>query len=191
MAGEPHDFGRADVLDVEAIGLSGHRRFRIFARKGDRTAALWVEREHLEQLSLAIDNLLAQTSGGGILRYEAVAEAITPPGPPPGFPEHPDIEFQVASLHFGYDEDRKLVLLRGAPIVLIEEDDGEMLVQEDPDPLFSAFITLPQLGQLSKHLFAILSGGRPRCPFCGKPIADKPQQHLCEKQNGYHPVVVN
>ena len=58
-----HDFGRAELFDAEAIGQPGNRRFRIFARSPYGSATLWMEREQLEALSLAVDKLLAQVSG--------------------------------------------------------------------------------------------------------------------------------
>src|SRR5262244_282316 len=48
MSNEPHDFGRAELLDAEAIGQPGSRRFRLFARSGRGSAVLWMEREQLE-----------------------------------------------------------------------------------------------------------------------------------------------
>jgi uncharacterized repeat protein (TIGR03847 family) len=187
MGDDLHDFGVADLFDVEAIGRPGERRFRVFARSGRATASLWLEREHLDQLSMAIDELLARVTGGAVLRPEAMAEVVAPPGAPRDFPARPDVEFQVAAMQIGYDDERELVLLRAAPLEVVEED-GEAVARADVEMAFSAFITRLQAARVSAHILSILASGRPRCPFCGRPM-EKP--HLCEKQNGYHPVVVN
>jgi uncharacterized repeat protein (TIGR03847 family) len=179
---------RAELLDADTVGEPGARRFRLFARSGGTTAILWVEREHFERLSLAIDRLLARVTDGKVLRREASAQTVSPPGPPPGFPTTPQIEFQVAGMQMGYDIERKLVLVRASPLVIEEGDDDELTVREDVEPLFSAFINLAQAQHLSEHMVAALSSGRPRCPYCGQPMESP---HLCPRSNGYHPVNVN
>lgn len=187
MSNEPHDFGRAELLGAEAIGQPGSRRFRLFARSRRGAAVLWMEREQLEALSLAIDQMLTQISGGEVLRPEALANVPPPPGAPDDFPSVPDIEFQVAQLQLGYDEDHDLILLRASPIE-VEEREGELVVREDVEPLFSTLITRMQASALSAHVIAIMASGRPRCPFCGRPME---QPHVCEKQNGFHPIGLN
>ena len=159
----------------------------MFARSGRATASLWLEREHLDQLSMAIDELRARVTKRAVLRPEAMAEVAAPPGAPRDFPARPDIEFQVAAMQIGYDEDRELVLLRAGPLEVVEED-GEVVARADVEMAFSAFITRAQAARVSAHILSILASGRPRCPFCGRPME---KSHLCEKMNGYHPVVVN
>src|SRR5271165_7495360 len=187
MSDELQDFGRAELFDAESVGEPGNRRFRLFARNRNRTAGLWLEREQLEQLSLAVDRLLARLSGGEILRPEAMAHVAAPPTAPDDFPDHPDLEFQVSSMQLGYDHERELILLRAAPLELIERE-GELLVNEDAEPLFSVLITRTHATRLSAHLLSILASGRPRCPFCNRPMESP---HICEKQNGYHPASLN
>lgn len=188
MNDELFDLGRAELFDAEAIGQPGNRRFRLYARSQRGTASLWLEREQLERLSLAIDQVLAEISGGEMLRPEAMANVMLPPGAPDDFPVQPDIEFQVSAMQLGYDEDHDVMLLRAAPLELIEQDDGELTVREDVEPQFSALMSRGQAMQLNSHILNILASGRPRCPFCGRPMEEK---HVCEKQNGYHPVGLN
>lgn len=187
MSNELHDFGHADLLDAEAIGQPGQRRFRLFARSPRGTASLWLEREQMEALSLAIDQLLAQISGGTVLRREAQAKVPQPPGAPSDFPEEPDVDFRVAQLTIGYEEDTDLVVLLAAPLLLVEEQ-GEIVAQDDVEPEFAARISRQQATRLSGHITGVLAGGRPRCPFCGLPMEP---EHVCVKQNGYHPVELN
>ncbi len=187
MSDEPQELGRAELLDAEAIGQPGNRRFRIYARSPRGTASLWVEREQMEALSLAIDQMLAQIAGGIVLRAEAQSARPAPPGAPADFPEEPDVEFQVGKMQISYDEETDLITLRVAPILLIEQE-GEMVAADDPDFLLSITSTRMQAERLSAHISAILAAGRPRCPFCGRPMQDG---HVCEKQNGYHPVGLN
>ena len=187
MSDEMRDLGRAELFDAESIGAPGNRRFRLYARSPRGTVCLWLEREQLEALSLALDQLQAQISGGDVLRPEALASFTPVPAAPEDFPAHPDFEFQVANMQLGYDEDRDQILVRAAPLELIEED-GEMVVRDDAEPVFTLFITRSQASQTSSHIMTILASGRPRCPFCHRPMEPG---HVCEKQNGFHPVGLN
>ncbi len=185
---ELQDFGRAELFDAEAIGKPGSRRFRLIARSRSGTAALWLERSQLEALGEALDKLLARLADGMLLRTEASASGIMQPSAPPGFPRHPDVEFQVGPMmQLGYDDEDDLVLFRAAPLEIVEED-GFAIARDDVEPSFSILFSRTQAELLSTHISGVLSGGRPRCPFCGQPIEGT---HVCEKQNGFHPVILN
>ena len=59
-------FGPATRLQAQAIGEPGHRTFRLLIESDDgRAAALWVEKEQLQALGLAIEQLLAEFQGRG------------------------------------------------------------------------------------------------------------------------------
>jgi uncharacterized repeat protein (TIGR03847 family) len=187
MSRDLHNFGRVDLLDAEAIGQPGQRRFRLIARGGGETASLWLERQQLEQLSLALDQLLAQIAGGDLLRPEAMAERPATPGAPADFPEHPDLDFQVGQLTLGYDEAADHIVLLAARLELMERA-GEVTARENVDPEFAGHMSRDQATRLSTHIAGVLAAGRPRCPFCGQPIDD---QHVCVKQNGHRPMEIN
>lgn len=184
MSREAYDFGRAELLDAEAIGRPGSRRFRLFARARGRTAGLWLEREQLQALSDAIDQLLAQIAGGDVLRTLLPTEAPETTSAPPDFPSHPDVEFQVGELSLGYDERDNLLVILATPLEPLGEE--EVGRRRSGSPGFAARFTRDQGLALSQHIMGILAAGRPRCAFCGAPLG--PEPHACPKQNGHHPV---
>ena len=57
------DFGRAELLEPEAIGEPGQRRFRLRVQSGDKAASLWMEKEQLAALSFGIRQILEQNTG--------------------------------------------------------------------------------------------------------------------------------
>ena len=187
MNGELHDFGRAELMDAEAIGQPGQRRFRVFCRSVQGTASLWLEREQMEALAQALEQLLAQISGQPVLRLEAQASPPRPPGAPADFPQEPDVDLHVAQLTLGYDEEHNLVVLLAAPLMLVEQD-GELTAPDVMDPEFAVRMSRRQAATLSSHITGALAGGRPRCPLCGQPAEP---EHVCVKQNGFHPVELN
>lgn len=183
LSREAYDFGRVELLGAEAIGKPGRRRFRLFARTRSRAAGLWIEREQLQALSDAIDQLLAQLAGGDVLRTLLPTQAPEAPGAPPDFPDHPDVEFQIGELSLGYDERDNALVMLATPLGSLEED--EPGTQRSTSG-FAARFTRDQGLALSQHIQAILAAGRPRCPFCGAPLDSEP--HACPKQNGHHPI---
>ncbi len=187
MSDELHDFGTVDLIGAESIGQPGSRRFRLYARGERETASLWLEKQQIEELSLALDQLLAQATGGEALRTEAVAERLEPEASPGDFPLRADVEFQVAGMQIGYDESHDVLLLRASPLEIVERD-GEVFARADAEPEFTALFSRGQGLRLSRQLFAIIAAGRPRCLFCGQPMEEP---HVCEKQNGYHPAYLN
>jgi uncharacterized repeat protein (TIGR03847 family) len=187
MSREAYDFGRVDLLDAEAIGKPGRRRFRLFARARGRTAVLWIEREQLQALADAVDQLLAQIAGGEVFRNLIAPQTADVPGAPPDFPAHPDIEFQIGELSLGYDERNNLLAVLATPLELGEEG-GEMRARRSQEPGFAARLSRDQATTLSQHIQSILSAGRPRCNLCGAPLG--PEPHACPKQNGHHPIQI-
>ena len=85
-------FGPATRLQAQAIGEPGHRTFRLMVESEDgRAAALWVEKEQLQALGLAVEQLLAE--------FQGRAPSKPPRQPPPEtFPPNPTIDFKVGRL---------------------------------------------------------------------------------------------
>lgn len=184
MSENPQDLGRAELIGAEAIGEPGKRRFRLFVRAHRGTASLWMEREQMDALASAIDRLLAEGAGALVLRPLVQVNKQPSPSAPSDFPQEPDIDFQIGQLQVGYDGEEDVVLLRAAPLRLLEPGD-------DPDefiPQFSTYLSSTQAGHLSTSITDVLSAGRPRCPLCGAPMQPA---HICEKQNGFHPIGLN
>src|SRR5205814_7161666 len=81
-------FGPASRLQAQAIGEPGHRTFRLMVESGDgRAAVLWVEKEQLQALGLAVEQLLTEFQGKLTGR---------PPRQPPAetFPPNPTVEIK-------------------------------------------------------------------------------------------------
>jgi hypothetical protein len=91
------DFGRVDSIEPEAIGEPGDRRFRVRVVAGSKTASLWMEKEQIAALSLALRRLLEQTKDTG----PAGEAAPTSSGE---FPAEADVDFKLSRLGIGHDE---------------------------------------------------------------------------------------
>jgi len=182
------DLGPVEILGAEAIGLPGERRFRLFALAGVRSLLLWMEKEQLNTLALALDRVMAQISGGNILR--TVAQAAPQPQSeslPANFPRHPTAEFQVGQIRIGYDERHSLLALIASPIEILLEPGQEprAVIREDESASF--LFTLPQAQLLTRSVTSLMTSGRPVCPLCNTPLDGGP--HACIRQNGHREIV--
>lgn len=178
------DLGPVDMVGAEAIGQPGQRRFRIFVLVRAISVAIWMEKEQLHTLSIALDRILAQLSEGQILRVEAQADPLPPPeGAPANFPAKPDFEFQVGQLRISYDERRDLLILISVPLeILLEPGQEPQLILREDDGLSFRF-TIQQAHHLSSMITVLINSGRPVCPLCHTPLDGGP--HACVKQNGH------
>jgi uncharacterized repeat protein (TIGR03847 family) len=182
------DLGPVEILGAEAIGQPGERRFRLFALAGVRSLLLWMEKEQLNTLALALDRVMAQISGGNILR--TVAQAAAQPQPeslPASFPRHPTAEFQVGQIRIGYDERHNLLALIASPIEILLEPGQEPRAVIREEESVSFLFTLPQAQRLTRSVTSLITGGRPVCPLCNTPLDGGP--HACIRQNGHREIV--
>ena len=182
------DLGPIEIVGAEAIGQPGQRRFRLFAMIHNISVALWMEKEQLNNLSIALDRILAQLTEGRILRTEAQASPPAPPrGAPANFSAKPEFEFQVGQLRISYDERRNLLVLTSIPLGIVMEPGQEpQVILRDEDTLSFRF-TLQQAKELTSSITILVSGGRPICPLCRMPLDGGP--HACVKQNGHRELV--
>lgn len=166
-----HEYEMLTVLEAGAVGEPGQRRFHLIAGTSGDVVTLWMEKEQLQALGLAIDQLITQLNDAGLTTTEIVAEpaplgeALSPTMP----------EYLVSKMAIGYDDERQLVA--------VFAHDAE---QEDEDePVFSGRAALPAAKALAEQITEVVAAGRPRCPRCGQPIG--PEGHVCPHDNGHLP----
>jgi uncharacterized repeat protein (TIGR03847 family) len=182
------NLGTVDTLGVEAVGQPGQRRFRLFAGSAHGTAIMWMEKEHLINLSLTIDHALAQITEGQILRLEARAGGYTAPaGMPQSFPSRPDHEFQVGQIGLAYEERAATFMLTAMPIEIIMEVDQDPIVRVREEDAVSIHFSQQQAHELTSAVTAVVASGRPICPLCHTPLDGGP--HACVKQNGHREII--
>ena len=182
------DLGTVNILGADAVGEPGQRRFRLYAQAGSRSAIMWMEKEQLNTLAVALDRALAQLTDGRLLRI--LAEAGPKPeveGMPASFPSRPSFEFQVGQIRIGYDQGRDLLALIAAPyeILLERGQEPRALIREDES--VAIFFTLQQAHTLTSSVTVLVASGRPVCPLCNAPLDGGP--HACAPQNGHRQVI--
>ena len=169
MSETSYNFGPVARLEPDAVGEPGHRTFRLLVSGEEGTASLWLEKEELQALGMAIDQLMAKLSG----RQEWKMYGETPPPFEPADvqADDPAVEFKVAQLSLGFETNTGLFVL----MVHDSEDDPTGTAT------FSCMATAAQMRSLGRRIESIVVAGRPKCVLCGDPMEE--DGHFCVRTN--------
>lgn len=163
-----YEFTSVSRLGAEAFGEPGNRTFRIYVDGDDGEASIWIEKEHLFQLALAIQQMMAS----------APEDDAAPDPPPPtefagaGFES---VEFRVVKLALGHDPRRAMFVIDAHD----EEDVNDFAT-------LRAWTDRRQLERFSEEALRVCAAGRPLCPLCGR--AMDAGGHMCPRVNGHAPL---
>jgi uncharacterized repeat protein (TIGR03847 family) len=152
---------------VEAIGEPGQRRFRLLAIVDGETYIVWMEKQQLDALGRALEQVLDQLPAGPV--------DLVPRNDPIEFDLGTRRQFRVGRMELGFDEERDR-------LVVIAHD---MEVDSEDDPGFACRLTRAQARELSGDAATVVAAGRPTCVLCGQPM--EPGPHSCPQQNGHLP----
>ena len=159
--------GDAIRVMVEAIGEPGQRRFRFVARIDQQTVVIWMEKQQLQALGIALEQVLDQIEQHVTLFEQS--DAIAP------LDLNTRQQFRAGRMELGYDE-------RNDRLVVIAHD----LEDQSGEPRVTCRISRSQARDLCAEAEQVVSAGRPICPLCLNPMGPGP--HVCPGQNGHLPV---
>lgn len=181
-------FDPPDRFVSGTVGPAGQRSFYLQASRGPVVVTVKVEKEQVAILSDRINDVLD----------ELAPAAAREPGEPGGAREDTeplstpfDEDWRVQTISLAWDEDRSRVVIEchdHDPDELTESDEtGDEPVAAPPDLLARNTIRVA-LDPAAARAFArrgaaVVSAGRPPCPFCGGPL--DPEGHVCPRANGY------
>lgn len=162
-------------LRVEAIGEPGQRRFRLLAVINEQTYIVWMEKQQLQALGLALEQMLEQLPDTG--------PELGATGIPVEFNLGTRRQFRAGRMELGYDEGTDTMVIV-AHDMNDEPDTGDIPLEAVPAS-FACRITREQAREISADAAAVVAAGRPRCTMCGAPMGPGP--HVCPQQNGHYP----
>ena len=171
MAERRFDFDDVDRSDAEAIGEPGQRTFRMIFGAASDTVVLWLEKQQLQALGMAFEQMIAQLRAAGVAAARVSEVEPDPVGPTPVV----NAEFHVGRLAVGFDEERSRITLFVHDIEAEEEDPPSVVVR----------LELQRARTMATQIERVVSAGRPTCPRCGAPIG--PEGHVCPHDNGHFP----
>lgn len=194
MPRQVFDFDHPERFVAGTVGEPGDRAFYLQARTGSRVTSVLLEKVQVsllaEKLEELLDEVLRATGGS------APIPAVPPAGSEDLEPLDQPIleEFRVAKLTLAWDADSQSVVIEaeapgadGEEADDDDEDDDDEPAEDDgegPD-LLRVHLDPGAARAFSKRAQALVSAGRPACPFCGLPLdADG---HVCPRTNGKRP----
>ncbi len=156
-------------LRADALGEPGQRRFRIIAIIDGETHIVWMEKQQLQALGMAIEQLLEQVPDDEEIVIDAESAA--------DFDEATRHQFRVGRIELGYDVSHNRVVISTFDIQQEDEEETATLVLR---------LDLRQSAELSADAATLVAAGRPLCPMCGQPM--DASGHVCPQQNGHLPL---
>ncbi len=168
MYGQRFDFQDVQTLGATAQGRPGQRTFYVFAGDSHDWARFWVEKEELQMLAVAIDEVLESFPEQEAIDQEPAQQLIEPTEPP-------SLEFKVTRLALAYDESSGRIGL----LIFETSEDGD----EEAPPTVTCWASREQIRRLSARIQEVVAAGRPICRLCGGPI--DPEGHVCPRLNGH------
>jgi len=163
MAQAKNEFTSVSGLRAESVGEPGKRTFRIAVDSASSSASLWLEKEQLFQLAMAIQQMIA-----------TLPKDREPEGEPPTDREADALtrlDFKVTRLVLGHDSGRGLFV--------IDAHDPE----DDESAAVRVWASVDQATEFSQEALSVCASGRPICPLCGGPL--DPSGHRCARVNGH------
>ena len=187
MAPVIHSFDPPERFVAGTVGPPGQRTFFLQARAGARVTSVALEKQQVSVLAERMDALLDELirSDEGANTIPAVSPVALEDNAPL---EQPIVEeFRAGTMTLSWDAADERIVIEVFPFTeesVVEPGTPEEEIDE-PEPEEVLVVRLPAglARAFSKRALAVVSAGRPSCPFCGGPV--DPAGHLCPRANGF------
>lgn len=192
MARQVHEYDPPERFVAGTVGEPGQRTFFLQARGAGALTTVALEKQQVSALAERIDELLDEVlrRTGGTAPVPAVAPAGTDDLEPLETPI--EEEFRVGTMSLAWDGDRQVVVIECFEVG--DEPEAEELGEladlaglagevEDQRSVLRVTMTGGSARAFAKRALALVSAGRPPCPFCANPL--DPEGHVCPRANGF------
>ena len=187
MATVIHSYDPPERFVAGTVGPPGERTFFLQARSGARVTSVALEKQQVSVLAERMDELLDELIRNG--EGEGTIPAVSPVALVDDDPlEQPIVEeFRAGTMTLAWDATDERIVVEVFPYAeesVVEPGTPEEEI-DDPEPEELLVVRLPAglARAFSKRAQAVVSAGRPPCPFCGGPV--DPAGHLCPRANGF------
>lgn len=188
-----HRYDSPDRFVAGTVGQPGERTFFLQAREGNRITSVVVEKQQVSVLAEHLDKVLDE-----VLRRSGPATQVPPAHERVDDTDPLDApiteEFRVGTMTIAWDaEINKIVIELFSNVDEDEESEAELSAaaaaalegadEVNADEVFVVKITPSYARDFVARAQALVSAGRPPCPFCLQPL--DPSGHVCPRANGY------
>lgn len=195
MAAVVYRYDEPDRFVAGTVGEPGARTFFLQARQANRITSVALEKEQVVVLAEHIERVLAE------IERRSELSALSPLDPPVVDNDPLDVpideEFRVGTMTIAYDAEADRLIIemfsaeRADSVGDDEEDvtdltDEVEIARREAEQAAEAFvvrITKSRARDFVLRAQAVVSAGRPPCPFCAQPL--EPTGHVCPRANGY------
>ncbi len=187
MATVIHSFDPPERFVAGTVGPPGQRTFFLQAREGARVTTVALEKQQVSVLAERIDELLDELIRSG--EGESTIPAVSPVALDDSDPlEQPIVEeFRAGTMTLAWDVADERIVVEVFPFTeesVVEPGTPEEEIEEpEPDEVLVVRLPAGAARAFSKRAQAVVSAGRPPCPFCGGPVDQA--GHLCPRANGF------
>ncbi|HEY5980173.1 MAG TPA: DUF3090 domain-containing protein [Microlunatus sp.] len=192
-----HRYDSPDRFVAGTVGQPGERTFFLQAREGNRITSVVVEKQQVSVLAEHLDKVLDE-----VLRRSGPAADVPPPREKPSDVDPLDApiteEFRVGTMTIAWDAEINKIVIE--LFSNVDEEDDEEAIDDaelsaaaaaalegadevDADEVFVVKISAAYARDFVARAQALVSAGRPPCPFCLQPL--DPAGHVCPRANGY------
>ena len=184
-----HRYDEPDRFVAGTVGQPGERAFFLQAREGNRITSVACEKQQVsvlaEHLDRVLDEVVRRSTGATDVPPSSTRARDTDPLDAPITEE-----FRVGTMTIAWDPSIDRVVIELFSNVDVDEADDAAETAEaeesdevNADEVFVVKITAAYARDFVARAHALVSAGRPPCPFCLQPL--DPQGHICPRANGY------
>jgi len=185
-----HRYDEPDRFVAGTVGQPGERAFFLQAREGNRITSVACEKQQVSVLAQHLDRVLDE-----VVRRSSSSAAVPPAagGTRDTDPLDAPIteEFRVGTMTIAWDPSIDRIVIELFSNVDVDDDTEETSTgaqtqageEVDADEVFVVKITAAYARDFVARAQALISAGRPPCPFCLQPL--DPEGHICPRANGY------
>ena len=194
-----HRYDSPDRFVAGTVGQPGERTFFLQAREGNRITSVVVEKQQVSVLAEHLDKVLDE-----VLRRSGPAADVPPAREKPSDFDPLDApiteEFRVGTMTIAWDAEINRIVIELFSNVDDDEDGDDVGDDLDlpaaaaaaalegtddvnADEVFVVKISAAYARDFVARAQALVSAGRPPCPFCLQPL--DPAGHVCPRANGY------
>ena len=165
---EHYEFNEPNLVSAIAVGVPGKRTFFLVIGEKEKWIRLWLEKEQLEALAIAVNKYL-------VTLFQELGQFSGEPSTqssgddlPVGLPSG---EFEIDQIGIGFDREK----------VVFEFLVHALGPQNVDGIIVNCWIDPGKARRLGNQAREVCAAGRPRCKLCGRPI--DPTGHDCPMQN--------
>ena len=184
-----HRYDEPDRFVAGTVGQPGERAFFLQAREGNRITSVACEKQQVSVLAEHLDKVLDE-----VLRRSAGVAEVPPPATTTRDTDPLDApiseEFRVGTMTIAWDPSIDRIVIELFSNVDASDDEESALPEPEAesdeieaDEVFVVKITAAYARNFVARAQALISAGRPPCPFCLQPI--NADGHICPRANGY------